>query len=212
MVDKLAHSLIVMAKAPVAGKVKTRMQPSLTPEQSAQLHERLLEHCLATVATVASANVDCVELWVAGEHVIWPKIKQCYSLSIYQQLGVDLGERMANAAAQALSRASSVVIIGSDCPFIDAAYLRQAFDALETNDIVIGPATDGGYVLVGFNQLPMEIFNGVEWGGENVLQQTIEKITCLELSLKLLRPLADIDRPEDLVVLNKFFPNLLNGI
>lgn len=211
MVNKVNNSLIVMAKAPVAGKVKTRMQPSLTPAQSAQLHQCLLEHCLTTVAaaTKVKAAIDGVELWAAGEHTFWSEVEQRYSLPIYQQSGADLGQRMANAATDVFSRANRVVIIGSDCPFIDSLYLQQAFDALNSYDIVIGPATDGGYVLIGFNQLPSDVFNGIDWGSEKVLQQTIEKIDGLRLSLKLLKPLADIDRPEDLTLLGEHFPSLV---
>lgn len=203
------NRLLIFAKAPVAGRVKTRMQPFLTAEQAAQLHRQLVTHCLQqTTFDLASY---AVELWVDDEcDPCWLPLQQQFDLPIFKQCGADLGACMAHALADALTnRADAAVIIGTDCPDIDGAYIRSAFDWLNAElacDVVLGPAEDGGYVLLGLKQFQPQLFVDISWGSEYVLTQTVFKIEGLGLTEQRLPTLMDIDRPEDLVLLQQRRP------
>jgi uncharacterized protein len=115
------------------------------------------------------------------------------------QQGKDLGERMSNALLQAFAAGyTKVLLIGSDCPDISRALVSEGFMLLDTHDIVLGPAHDGGYYLIGLRRPEPELFLNMEWGTERVLQQTLDKICAAKLSVALLPELRDIDRIEDL--------------
>jgi rSAM/selenodomain-associated transferase 1 len=187
--------LLIFAKTPKAGKVKTRMQPVLSEQESALLHHQLLSHCLAQMD---SGNLVEAELWVSDVDYDW----QQFSYPLELQSGDDLGQRMLHAASQTLKNSDSVVIIGADCPFIDRKYVRMAFEALaEGHDCVIGPAVDGGYVLIALARVDEAIFTGIDWGSEQVLTQTLQQLGVLGWTYKTLPVLNDIDRPEDLSTL-----------
>jgi rSAM/selenodomain-associated transferase 1 len=212
-------SLLILAKAPVPGSVKTRMQPYLDVFQSALLHKNLVEHCLATVTNVPWMKL---ELCVGSHHEWWESVRGMYSLTISYQDGVDLGQRMYNAADVCMTSGRSfemnnvmqnpVIIIGTDCPYIDGEYLQQAKAALVDNDVVLGPANDGGYVLIGFKSLYRWLFCDIEWGSDRVLAQTRSKLIDHGVHWHELPFLSDIDRPEDLRLLKKEMPQLLVGI
>lgn len=193
--------ILLMAKAPVAGQVKTRLQPQLSPQQSAQLHEALLAHCLAKLQR---ASLAPVQLCYAGEHPCWQQLQQRYQLALDLELvpqgGGDLGQRMAGMAQHTLAAgAETVVILGADCPFITGAYIEQAIQRLQQGaEVVFGPAHDGGYVLLAFRQLWPQLFADISWGSERVLAQSCRALGC---RYHCLPPLADIDRPEDLPLL-----------
>ncbi len=129
------------------------------------------------------------------------------------QQGSDLGERMAHALRQSLLNARYTVLIGSDCPELSAEYLQQAFDSLEAEEgansskVVLGPATDGGYVLLGSSLAELPVFDNIEWGSNRVFESTVRGLKKAKISYSLLTPLSDIDRPEDLHLARKF--NLL---
>ena len=128
--------------------------------------------------------------------------------TVLQQVEGDLGQRMAAAFEAQLLLAQSVVIVGSDCPFIDGDYLQQAYLALApesppTVPLVVGPATDGGYVLIGLNRPAPALFSGVSWGGERVYQQTCDRASRLGWRWHSLAMQADIDRPDDLRLLEQ---------
>ena len=147
-VSASAVLLIQFAKAPQAGRVKTRMMPVLSAQQACALHAELT---LWTCRQLLASGQGDVELAVAGdeEH---PLFKQCQALgdvSVSQQCGTDLGERMYHAISAGLRRYSAVILVGSDCPAIDPAYLASAVTALQSAPVVVGPAVDGGYVLIG---------------------------------------------------------------
>lgn len=188
--------LLVFAKAPVPGEVKTRLQPAYSPQQSVELHSELVHGCLQVAATV---NGCITELWVGSEHDWWSELSRRYQLDIFQQRGEGLGGRMLQAFQQTLTVADKALLIGTDCPFITRDYLLDAFDKLDECDVVIGPAEDGGYVLLGLIAEKPELFSGISWGSDLVLVETIEKIKTLNLSYMLLPILRDIDRPEDVV-------------
>lgn len=187
-----ARAIAVLARAPVPGQAKTRLIPLLGAEGAAQLQARLIEATLAK----ARALPDCaVTLWVAGDAAQLPAAAQ--SVPVEPQVGADLGERMAHAFDRTLRRARQVVVIGTDCPAMTPAHLQAAFAALATHDVVLQPATDGGYVAIGLTRPQPELFAGICWGGAEVLAATRERIGALGLRAALLDPLPDLDTPED---------------
>lgn len=111
----------------------------------------------------------------------------------------DLGDRLHRAFVQAFAQgARQVVAIGADCPGLGPALFAQAFAALAREDLVLGPAMDGGYYLIGLNQPAPALFSDIPWGSDGVLAATLKQAEGLHLSIHLLEPLADVDRPEDL--------------
>lgn len=126
----------------------------------------------------------------------------CRSLAVYAQPQGDLGQRMHFAAEHGLqSGATGVILVGTDCPFIRQEYINKAIKALKHSDVVIGPASDGGYVLIGMKRSQPALFNGVKWGTASVLETTLATIKSEQLSVSVLPVLSDIDTPEDLQLL-----------
>ena len=204
--------LIQFAKAPILGQVKTRMQPVLSPEQSLSLHCQLVQRTHQTI----HANVLChSQLWVAGadsgSHIGNNGAGFFQSLSprpnIEYQRGGDLGERMHLAIAVGLQHWAGVVLIGSDCPGITRDYLRTALLALDRVDLVLGPAADGGYVLIAMKNPEARVFEAIDWSTSRVMAQTRAKLAELKLSSFELPVLHDIDRPEDLALFDALLPS-----
>ena len=191
--------LIVFARYPEAGRAKTRLIPLLGPMGAALLHRQLVRITLDTaqrlrgrrdvltvVRSTGAATRDMAALFGTGV--------------TYQNQGEgDLGQRMRLAAADSLARgAHRVVLIGTDCPLLTAERLDDAFAALDMYDVVIGPATDGGYYLIGMKSDYAELFTGIAWGGPTVLAQTLEACRQLGLHFALLPALPDVDTADDL--------------
>ena len=193
------RAILVFAKAPEPGLAKTRLIPALGAEGAAALAERLLEHTLEAAASVAEA---ALELHCAPDcrHPLFRSLAVRHRLALRVQTGAGLGERMATALEEALTRHRRVVLIGSDCPLMDAAYLEEAFSTLAGGqDMVLGPAEDGGYVLIGTARpLSPLLFQGIAWGTEEVLSQTRERIRYLGIQCRELEARPDLDRLEDL--------------
>jgi rSAM/selenodomain-associated transferase 1 len=191
--------LILFARFPIAGKVKTRLIPALGAEGAAALHRRLVLRTLGTAdALCQSENVELEIRFADGnssEMQHWlgdgrPCRPQCEG---------DLGQRMAGAFADSFrERSPATVIIGSDCPLLTPEILAAAFEWLKTNPVVFGPATDGGYYLIGLTRPVPELFQGVAWGTDTVLAQSLEILARNGGKPALLQPLDDLDRPEDL--------------
>ena len=191
----------IFAKAPIQGQVKTRMQPELNATQSVRLAEKLLYHSCRIATEYSHAEV---QLWGSPgiEHSYFKKLSNEFPLTLFAQKGGHLGQRMINAMNHALNSSLYPLLIGADCPFITNQYLDSAFEQLEQYDAVLGPATDGGYVLIGSKQLlPKGGFDGIDWGTPNVLQHTVRKFNERGLSYSMLAALADIDRYQDLELL-----------
>ncbi|HEV2296122.1 MAG TPA: TIGR04282 family arsenosugar biosynthesis glycosyltransferase [Tepidisphaeraceae bacterium] len=192
--------LVVFARFPQPGLTKTRLIAALGPEGAAALQHRmtlgLLQHARRLRAQRGSRIVVCF----AGGDV--PLMQSAYGkdLSYRPQNQGDLGERLSAAFADAFSEeARSVVAVGSDCPALTDSILAEALDALSDNDVVLGPATDGGYYLIGLRRLQSSLFQAIDWGTSRVLEQTLHAAREGGLSVRLLGPLEDVDRPEDLV-------------
>ena len=191
--------LIQFAKAPQLGQVKTRMQPVLSVEQSLTLHRQLVQRTHQTLHHEALCHS---QLWISGEdnEGFFQSLKPLPVIK--HQRGDDLGERMYVAIAAGLNHKSAVVLIGSDCPAISVDYLRTALCALKKVDVVLGPATDGGYVLIAMKKAERAVFAGVDWSTPRVLQQTRARLRASKLLCFELPVLHDIDRPEDLIHLD----------
>jgi rSAM/selenodomain-associated transferase 1 len=173
------------------------MFPALSPDQACQLHRELL---LWTCGSLLGSGLADVEVWLS-EPSDDPAVEQCIALGIAavrRQCGADLGERMHHAISDGLRRYRQVILVGSDCPAIDRTYLQAALAALARVELVVGPATDGGYVLLGARRIRPELFSGVAWGGCSVFAETVQRADRLGLDWQALPALQDIDRPEDL--------------
>ncbi len=191
--------LIQFARAPQEGQVKTRMLPHLSPAQACALHCELTEW---TCRQLLDSGLGDVQLSVAGDthHVLFSRCMALGVMQLTQQRGADLGERMYSALQCGLAQYDSVILVGSDCPGIDPAYLRQAMGALRKAPIVIGPAADGGYVLLGARVITEAIFRDMPWGSDQVYAKTILALRQAKLEWVELPVLTDIDRPADLPV------------
>jgi len=202
-----AH-IAVFAREPRLGAVKTRLEPRLGAAGCLALYEAMLER---TIATVAGAGLAPHSLWVSGDpaHPVFRTLGE--SGTIHRQQGDDLGARMDRASTTLFAggRYRMLVIVGTDCPALEAAYLQQALASLAGGaEVVLGPAEDGGYVLIGLRAQQPALFAGIDWGSSKVLVQTEAAIETLGLRYTRLGALWDVDRPEDLARLDTLVPPL----
>ncbi|MFZ0241479.1 MAG: TIGR04283 family arsenosugar biosynthesis glycosyltransferase [Desulfobacterales bacterium] len=204
------EQLIVFTRYPLAGHTKTRLIPVLGPEGAAALQRQMTERLLDTVGRLARVRPLAVEIRFVGANAWSMRNWLGRDIRCADQGAGDLADRMTTAMAAAFEAgAPTAVIVGTDIPGITAEIIGRAFDLLRHNDAVFGPATDGGYYLVGLRRraqgqaLPA-LFAGMPWGTRRVLALSLATATDLALSVALLEPLADVDRPEDLVVWERF--------
>jgi rSAM/selenodomain-associated transferase 1 len=201
------NALLVFLKYPTPGAVKTRLGPELTPEQAADFYRALAEDVLQinsrstryqTIVCFAPAGAhEQVRSWLGRE------------VALQEQCGDDLGARQFDALRRALQGGfRKAVLIGTDCPTITPADVEAAFDALEESDVVIGPAEDGGYYLIGSRRPLRSIFEGISWSTEKVLGETTARIEKAGLGLRLLGAKSDIDSYEDL---ERFYRSIRDG-
>lgn len=190
--------ILVFAKAPVPGQVKTRLMPALGAQACARLQRRLVLH---TLATATRANLAEVELWCSpgARHRFFASCARRFGLRLKTQHGHDLGTRMWHALSAATLDRRFAVLIGCDCPARSATDLAQACQALATDrPVVLQPAEDGGYTLVGCRGQPPAVFTDIDWGTAGVLAQTRSRLRALGCSWNELPALWDVDTPEDL--------------
>ena len=190
-------AIVVFAKAPLAGYAKTRLATALGADGAARLAERLLLE--ATVHAVA-ADVGPVEVCCAPDpaHPAFAALAQRFAVALVAQGDGDLGARMERTFERTLRRHRGAIVIGTDAPGLDAAYLREAALRLRTHDAVLGPAQDGGYTLIGLKLPAPLVFEGIAWSTPQVMQQTRERLRQAGLVHTELAELADIDEPADL--------------
>jgi len=189
--------LIVFAKAPIPGQVKTRLLPLLEAEAVSALYEQLILHCLHTAVR---AGVGPVALWCTPsiEHPFFIHCSEKFQIELHQQTEGDIGRRMACAFYQTLKKADSALLMGTDSPSLTCADLKEAKRVLQQGvRAVIGPTEDGGYVLLGLRQYEPQLFEGVSWGTESVLEETRERLRRLGWHWHELPERWDVDRPED---------------
>jgi rSAM/selenodomain-associated transferase 1 len=154
---------------------------------------------LHTLRMACTSRLAEVVLWCTSEHAFFLDCQRRFPLTIQIQAGKDLGTRMHFALEKTLLHCRTAIIMGTDCPAINATYLQAALHELNTGkDIVLGPSEDGGYVLIGARRIDPAIFNGVSWGESRVLAQTRSALRALGWSWSELHTLWDVDRPGDL--------------
>ncbi len=197
----LRERVIVFARYPVPGKTKTRLIEHLGKDGAAAIQDSMTRHTLGQVAQVVTTRGIEAEVRFTGGEKEWMVNEYGQHWTYTNQGEGDLGCRLARAVRDAFDAGvSRVILIGTDCPALTPADVTSAFNALHEHDLVIGPATDGGYYLLGLRKPCLEVFRGIDWGTAAVLHQTMEASEKLHLSIHLLRPLRDVDRPEDLPV------------
>ena len=197
MADSRSKALIIQfSREPVPGQVKTRMLSGLSAAEACQLHCELV---LWTCGSLVDSALAPVQLCVAGDatHGLFAQCQDLGISEVIEQRGADLGERMYLAMSDALQRYQKVIVVGSDCPALDSDYLSSALEALDRVPVVLGPAEDGGYVLIAATRIDASLFAGVSWGSDRVLSQTRERLEQLCWDFEALGSLADVDRPED---------------
>jgi hypothetical protein len=194
--------LIVFTRYPEPGATKTRLIPALGAEGAAELHRRLTEHTLRQARRYGAADVEVQ--WTGGDEGAM-RAWLGPGTRLRKQSEDDLGARMAEAFRTAFDEgASRAVLVGCDSPDLGPESYEAAFEALDRYDVVVGPAVDGGYYLVGIRAAAPDAwrssFAGIDWGTERVLAQTLARAQETGLSVALLAPLEDVDRPEDLAI------------
>jgi uncharacterized protein len=190
--------IAVFAKAPVAGRVKTRLAPLLGDEGAATLHKHFVRRALATAV---QSRLGRVELWCAPDesHPFFSSVASEYGVRLRTQSGRDLGARMNHAFEMAHAEGEVLLLIGCDCLVLDAATLRDAAAALASYDAVFAPAEDGGYVLAGLSAPGSSVFEGIEWSTPSVMAETRERLAAAGMRWKELATHWDVDRPDDYV-------------
>lgn len=188
-------ALVIFAKNPQSGRVKTRLAATIGNKAALDIYLQLLQNTLDVAQQVAA---NCM-LFVAGGTINLPGI---YFEQV-EQTGSDLGEKMANAFSNLFSRGyKKVVIIGTDCPGINPGIIQQGFLQLSTCDVVVGPAHDGGYYLIGLQQPQPGLFTNICWSTPEVLDDTLSICHKHNLSFHLLPTLHDVDTEQDLIHLS----------
>jgi len=194
--------IVVFAKAPAPGKVKTRLVPALGEEGAAQLARRMLEDTWREAAAVHVADAElCVDPEPGSE--AWSAQLPQGAVTVTTQGEGDLGERLSRAAERVLGGGQRVLLIGTDYPGLTTRRLVDACLELESHETVIHPTFDGGYALLGLNRFDPSIFSGIEWSTSSVARETMGRIKALGWSCHLGATLQDIDEPEDLEALNR---------
>lgn len=192
---KHEYAVFVFARAAVGGSVKTRLAPVLTESERHAFHNELTNKALETAKSTGLP----VELWTTDEHNHdIRRLAGQYNAGIKQQTGNDLGERMLHALLDGLQRYKGIILIGTDCPVMQAEYIGSAVQLLDKGkDVVLGPAEDGGYVLLAARRLLKPMFTDISWGTDRVYEQTRGRLNVAAMQYVSQEVLWDIDRPED---------------
>ncbi|MCK5706415.1 MAG: TIGR04282 family arsenosugar biosynthesis glycosyltransferase [Candidatus Aureabacteria bacterium] len=190
------NALIIFVKYPESGLVKTRLAKTIGKDEAAQFYrilvENILENCISKdyrTIIFYSGNCEANDLmnWLGKD------------LDYIAQVGGSIGERMFSAFRGVFQKeAGKVVLIGSDCLFVNAKVVQQAFKELEKVHVTIGPSKDGGYYLLGLSRLQEEIFNGIDWSTDKVMEQTKQTLNRVGVAYSLIDEYFDIDTFEDI--------------
>ena len=194
-------ALVVMARTPEAGRVKTRLQPALSPAQCADLYKAFLGDAI-DLAMFMKDFAHFMAFTPAESKPIFERFVPA-GMELIPQVGSDLGAVMDGLMNSLLARKySPVVLIGSDIPVLQPRTVRRALAALETADICLGSSRDGGYYLIGAKKPVSTLFQGIPWSSPKVLKVTLEKATSAGLTAALLEELSDVDLPSDFAALD----------
>lgn len=205
MAQSKSNHVMLFAKAPIAGKVKTRLIPAIGAEAAAMLHQHLVMRALKCLV---DADIGQVELCCGADsaHPFFMACQQQFGVSLTQQREGDLGERMRAAFDRALGSSPAALIVGADCPAITVADVRTAAAQLESHDASLIPADDGGYVLIGVRQTHANMFEHIDWGTARVLAAQRSRFRSIGWRWFEGVTRWDVDRPEDLARLAELVP------
>jgi len=196
---QLIDQLTIFTRYPEPGLTKTRLINTLGEEGAADLQKKLTEETLEKIEPlIKTSTIEPVICYEGGD---LPTMENWLGFDrLYRpQARGGLGEKLGNAFNEAFSAgAQRVVTIGCDCPGLCREHISRAFDALYFKDLVLGPASDGGYYLIGIKYPIKELFNNIPWGTDKVFEKTVSLAQHLGLSIEILEELHDVDRPEDL--------------
>ena len=197
-------ALAIFAKAPIPGQVKTRLCPPLTPDEAATLHGSfVLDQLERTKAAIAKFRLPVERILAcapSSAHVFFKIMAERQGVRLLDQEGDDLGARMhASFVSLFTDGFKRVVVIGTDVPSLPLTHYREAFDLLATHDLVLGPAQDGGYYLIGLTRPVGELFHDIPWSTDRVLAATRERAAGRGLTTALLPAWRDVDTLDDLL-------------
>ena len=190
---------LIFAKYPQPGRVKTRMVPPLTAKQAATLHQRSLHAVCEKVS--ALKDIETILVVTPDDQLenFQPVLPDCAG-DYWSQGAGDLGERLIRAVDRAFSeKADAVILLGADSPTLPIEFLQKTIERLSNHDAVVGPCEDGGYYLLALSKPQPELFDDIDWGSDNVADQTRGRATATNIDLFVLRTWYDLDRVEDLV-------------
>lgn len=196
-------ALVIFAKAPIPGYVKTRLCPPLTPDEAATLHGSFVLDTLERTRLAATQLKSQFDRYLAcapsSTHVFFKIMEERQGVRVIDQVGDDLGTRMHHAFETIFARGyRQVLIIGTDVPILPLDHLKQALTKLGQYDLVLGPAQDGGYYLIGLKQPNPTLFLDIPWSTDQVLKLTQDKAARIGLKTALLEPWRDVDTLADL--------------
>ncbi|MBS1258539.1 MAG: hypothetical protein MAG551_01598 [Candidatus Scalindua arabica] len=193
----MSTCLVIFAKSPIPGKVKTRLTPHISSTKAAELYEAFIVDTLDT-----ALKLKCERITVAYSPDYAEKTFQrlCgQSVDYLPQKGYNLGERMKNAFKRSFDKGfRRTVIIGTDSPTLPLSYIQEAFDVLKEVPVTIGPTFDGGYYLIGLSAQEDALFDNIEWSTSSVFRQTLARIKTANKQLNILPPWYDVDTPDSL--------------
>jgi rSAM/selenodomain-associated transferase 1 len=203
-------ALVIFAKAPIPGEVKTRLCPPLTSDEAATLHGSMvldvLERTRPLTLRVTQGSGPAWDRFLAcapsAEHVFFRIMEERHHVRVFSQTGDDLGVRMRDAFRTVFDLGyQKAVLIGTDVPSLSGRLVAQALEVLSHHDVVLGPTLDGGYYLIGLTRLQSDLFAELPWSTDRVCVLTQEKARMLQLSLDLLPPQRDLDTVEDVLAI-----------
>ena len=200
--------LCIFSKAPVPGKVKTRLIPALGETAATELYQRLL---IGTLKTACSSNISQVRLYCTPS-ITHPVLQECaqeFDIELHLQKGPELGTRMSQALSEGLYDFDYALVLGCDCPWLKISDLNEAYTRLaEGTEVVLGPAEDGGYYLLGLRSRQNHLFENMSWGKSNVLKETRLRLLGASIDWDEINEYPDLDLPEDLPAYNKLLLEL----
>ena len=219
--QRASSALIIFAKAPIPGQVKTRLCPPLTPDEAASLHgsfvldaierstfdvrrsNRYAERSRRSLEPRTSNFVDrFVACAPSTSHVFFKIMEERHGVQLLDQIGDDLGARMDQACNAIFARGyQRVLVVGTDLPTLPASFYAQALSLLSDHDLVLGPALDGGYYLIGLRRPMPDLFVEIPWSTDQVFALTLKKAEALGLKIGLLPAWRDVDTIDDLLAL-----------
>lgn len=189
--------LILFARQPVPGQVKTRLQPDYSPEKAAEIAAFMIRATVELAVSAWPGNVS-LYVWPGPDHLLFRQLARELHVQLVPQAEGDLGAKMLDALQQGIARQGAAAVMGCDVPHCDWEVIDQANDWLARGRNVLGPTEDGGYYLIGLQEARAELFDEIPWGTSDVLELTLARAEKLGMEFNFLKTLRDIDTADDL--------------